>query len=59
MKVISIVIKCDSDTLRVLKRSGMFSDDPQWLFNAHMVLANGREMRLNENMHDLLKVETF
>lgn len=59
MKTLSIVIKFDRPTLKRLRQRGVFSDDPQWLFNAHMVLDSKRDVVFRANIHDLEKIETF
>ena len=59
MKTLSIVVKFDKPTLRRLHERGLFSDDPQWFFNAHMVLDSKRDVVFRANMHDLEKIENF
>jgi hypothetical protein len=56
----SIIIQNNKETLRRLRDRGMFSDDPQWLFNAHMVLASARDVVFRRDRHyDIFKIEDF
>lgn len=59
MKTLSIVIHYDKTTMRRLKERGMFSDDPQWLFNAHFILDSARDVVFRSPRHDLSKIEDF
>ena len=56
----SIIIKNDKKTMERLRLRGFFSNDPQWLFNAMMVLESSkRDMIFNHKYRDLDKIEMF
>ena len=62
MKLASITIKYNKETKERLYERGMFSDDPQWLFNLHMVFDSRRSMEFRGPRHDeesLLQIEGF
>jgi hypothetical protein len=62
MKVASLTIIYNKKTKKRLQERGMFSDDPQWLFNLHMVFGSGRSMEFRGPRHDeesLLQIEGF
>lgn len=58
MKTKKIIISRDIKTLNRIKERGLFSDDPQWLFNAMMVLEK-RDYVYNGLKCSLDQVEEF
>lgn len=50
MKTKEIIIENTKHTLKRIKERGLFSDDPQWYFNAYQVLLSGRSYSSRNNL---------